>query len=164
MRQIRSSDCTRPLPYERHERLARLLADGTKSLTNCQLASLIHLSEKRVEQLRSDDTVLKRLQFIQQGRLRSLIPKALTTLTSLLDSEHDSVRLKAAIEILDRGGLRLEEAKENQPAFSLTLNLSGSQGGLKTATSLGPPPVGEEFLPSQGEAEIVEAAEEVSAK
>ena len=159
MRQIRSSDCTRPLPYERHERLARLLADGTKSLTNCQLASLIHLSEKRVEQLRSDDTVLKRLQFIQQGRLRSLIPKALTTLTSLLDSEHDSVRLKAAIEILDRGGLRLEEAKENQPAFSLTLNLSGSQGGLKTATSLGPPPMDKEFLPAGDQAQAIESVE-----
>ena len=156
---ITPADCTRPLPYRRHETLARLLADGRKRLSDEELASLTRMSESRVIQLRQDDTLLKRIQFIQQGNLRRLIPRALATLTNLLDSKHDTVRLKAAVEILDRGGLRLEEAKENQPAFSLTLNLSGSEGGLKTATSLGPPPLGEEFLPAGDQAQAIESVE-----
>lgn len=145
---INPRDNTRTLPTRRHEHLARLIADGTKSTTVGQLATLTGFSQSTVKRLKFDRELIRRVQFLQAGKLRGLVPKALSALEDLLSSDVDSVRLKAAIEVLDRAGLAIDKPQETHAAFNLTLNL-GNEEGLKTATSLGPPPIDEDFSSSR---------------
>lgn len=145
-------DPSMPHPDKRLEDLARYIAGNSKPVSVVAASRVIKCKTHTAAKHLQDPRLIDRVTFLVRYRLKGAIPKALKTLEDLMDSKHDSVRLRAAIELLDRAGLS-SESQVQQPAFTVELNLSG----LKTATSLEPPPKQEEFLDFSAaeEAEVV---------
>ena len=152
----RNNDPARPLLNPRHEKAARAIAEGAKGLTSSDLARLVGVSKRTAESYRNDPKIVDRVTWIQRSRLKGLVPKALMTLERLLDAESEQVRLKAAIEVLDRSGYGPEQTTtETSNPFQVVFDFGGLQ---KPATICSSTPTPSDFLPSGTSGKAVDGA------
>lgn len=99
------------------QRFVQLYVAG--NYTNSQIASIMCISKESVRNLLKEPEILDMIMSYQDeekqyidSRLKAIRHKSLDTITELLDSEDDSVRLNAAKEVLDRTGHIKKEQKD----------------------------------------------------
>lgn len=116
-------------------RLVYLYISGLYS-TN-QIASILCVSRETIRKMLRDEYVCNKIndylaeeKQVVEGRIKTLSMKAIETVSELMDSDDDSVRLNASKDILDRAGHKPTDKQEVNVNVSYEQNMENLLEGV----------------------------------